>query len=142
MLLSRVRVLVFALLPPLYLQNIDQTFLLLTTARAVIHDSFIDTSGSTLNTSVSTHAKQHDHLLYHVFQTTLRILKTPSLPSGPAIPYLEIILPIVFGLIFLIILSIILYAVSKILIAPFMSLRQYCLLYFLPVRIFPSQAAG
>ena len=35
-----------------------------------------------------------------------------------------------FGLIFLIILSIILYAVSKILIAPFMSLRQYCLFIF------------
>ena len=35
------------------LQNIDQTFMLVTTARAVIHDSFIDTSGSSLDTSVS-----------------------------------------------------------------------------------------
>ena len=46
-----------------FLQNMDQTFMLETTARAVIEDSFIDTSGSTLESSVSNlHVIQSDFL--------------------------------------------------------------------------------
>ena len=37
----------------MYEQNMEGNFMLVTTARAVIHDNFIDTSGSSLNTSVS-----------------------------------------------------------------------------------------